>query len=232
MQPSYNRLIASGAAIALAGYVLSGPAAFLFVQQTHPQPAWESPAVFAAHYHVIQDVPYYFGLLLIGGMLLLAAGHYLNVKPENTRLRFVTLLALAATTVFATLILFNYICQTTFVRHLALHYQPESDPILAAFSMANPMSLCWAVEMWGYGILGVATWLLRGYYTGWSAWISGLLAGNGVLSILGVVFTVIDVQWVLTPAGLAAYFLWNVLMIVLMVLIYRHARHRETTLVL
>ncbi|MCB9331412.1 MAG: hypothetical protein H6574_10040 [Lewinellaceae bacterium] len=224
MQPNYNRLISLGAAVALAGFVLSGPAAFVFVQLTLPQPAWVSPALFAKHYHPVQDIPYYFGLLLIGGMLLLVAGHYLNTGREHPKLRFATLLALAATTVFAGLILFNYICQTTFVRHLALHYQPEYDPVLVAFSMANPMSLCWAIEMWGYGILGVATWLLSGYYTGKNTTIRWLLIGNGLMSVLGVVFTVIDVQWVLTVAGLVAYALWNLLMIVLMVLIYRHFR--------
>lgn len=139
MQSNFNRLISLGALVALAGYVLSGPVGFLAVQLTHPQPVWTSAAGFAENYHAVQDMPYFFGLLLIGGMLMLAAGHYLNAPSENEKTRFHLLLALMWTTFFAALIFFNYICQTTFVRHLALHYKPENDPLIAAFSMANPM---------------------------------------------------------------------------------------------
>ncbi|MBK9013810.1 MAG: hypothetical protein IPM82_06830 [Saprospiraceae bacterium] len=155
MKTNYNQLISLGALVALAGYVLSGPVGFGIVQMTNPQPAWVSAAIFAENYHVVQDVPYYFGLLLIGGMLMLAAGHYLNSKLENEENRFHILLSFAWTTIFAALIFFNYICQTTFVRHLALDYKPENDAIISTFSMANPLSLSWAIEMWGYGILGV-----------------------------------------------------------------------------
>ncbi len=224
MPSEFNRLISLGALVALAGYVLSGPAGFLLVQMTRPQPAWISAAVFAENYHAVQDVPYYFGLLLIGGMLMLAAGHYLAAKNENGKTRFHLLLALAWTTAFAALIFFNYICQTTFVRHLALNYKPEYDAIITTFSMANPMSLAWAVEMWGYGILGVATWLMSGYYFNKNKAIYWLLIANGVVSVLTVVFTVVDMKWLLTPAGLAGYFAWNVLMIVLMVLIFQHSK--------
>lgn len=224
MQTSYNRLISLGAGIGLAGYVLSGPAGFLLVKITRPQPVWVSPAVFAENYHIVQDVPYYFGLLLIGGMLMLAAGLFLNAQDEAPKIRFHLLLALMWTTFFAALIFFNYICQTTFVRHLALNYLPEHDPSIATFSMANPMSLAWAVEMWGYGVLGVATWLMSGYFLNRSKAIYRLLIANGVVSVLTVVFTVVDMKWLLTPPGIAGYFVWNVLMIVLMVLIYRHTK--------
>lgn len=224
MQNAYHRLIALGTLVGLAGYVLSGPGGFLLVQITQPQPAWVSPAVFAENYHVVQDMPYYFGLLLIGGMLMLAAGLFLNAGDEPVKIRFHLLLALMWTTFFAALIFFNYVCQTTFVRHLALNYRPEHDPLIATFSMANPMSLAWAVEMWGYGVLGVATWLMSGYFQNRNKAIYWLLIANGVVSVLTVVFTVIDMKWLLTPPGVAGYFIWNVLMITLMILLYRYAR--------
>jgi hypothetical protein len=41
-----------------------------------------------------------------------------------------------------------------------------------------------------------------------------------MVSLLSVAATVVDVDWVMTPAGIALYFLWNVLMITLMVAIY------------
>jgi hypothetical protein len=227
MNLSAHRLISLGAMVALTGYILSGPAGFLLVRSVQPQPAWESAATFARYYHVVQDVPYYFGLLLIGGMLMLAAGHCLLARDEPHEVRFHALLSLAWTTAFAALIFFNYLVQTTYVRHLALAYEPAHDTAITIFSMANPRSLAWATEMWGYGILGVATWLLAGYYRGRSRPIRLLLIANGIVSILTVVFTVIDISWVLTPFGLAGYFVWNALMIALMALLWRYYHVRE-----
>jgi hypothetical protein len=166
MKSNYNKFISLGTIIALTGYITSGPAGFMLVKLTKPQPEWVSASVFATNYNFVQDIPYYFGLLLIGGMLIIAAGHYLNFNEENKQIKFELLLSLLFATVFAALIFFNYICQTTFIRHLALHYKPENDAVISTFSMANPGSLSWAIEMWGYGILGLATWLMSGYYKG------------------------------------------------------------------
>lgn len=226
MEVDYQKLISRSALIALAGYLLSGPVGFLTVHLLKPQPAWISPVIFANNYHFIQDLPYYFGLLLIGGTVMLFVAHYLQCADHSATERFSVLVSLVLTIVFATLILFNYICQTSFVRHLALHYDPANDPAMATFSMANPMSLSWSVEMWGYGLLGVATWLLADCYRNKNDVIRYLLTGNGVISLAGIVLTVVDNSWVLTAAGLIAYILWNVLMIVLMILIYRHARNQ------
>jgi hypothetical protein len=228
MKPSYNQLISYGAIVALVGFVSSGPLGFMLVKLTKPQPMWESAQVFVANYHFVQDIPYYFGLLLIGGMLMIAVGHYLNYSEENRQVKFHLLLSLLWTTAFAALIFFNYICQTTFIRHLALNYNAQNDSIIATFSMANPMSLSWAVEMWGYGILGVATLLMAGYYKEKNKMIGWLLILNGIVSIATVVFTIADINWVLTTAGLVAYMFWNVLMIVLMAMIYRQSKGKNT----
>lgn len=220
----YNKLISLGALVALIGYVLSGPVAFLIVRLWKPQPAWVSAAVFAKNYSAIQDLPYYFGFLLIGGMLMLVAGHYLNFKEDDDETKFHLLVSLGWAIVFCTLISFNYICQTTFVRNLALHYQPEHDAAISAFSMSNPLSFCWANEMWGYAFLGIATLLMAGYYRGKNNVIRALLITNGIVSVGSAVWTIIDVNWVMTTAGLIAYFVWNILMIVLMILIYFYAK--------
>lgn len=186
------------------------------------------PFYFVANYHVVQMLPFYFGFLLVGGMLMVAAGHYLSYKEENHENKFHLLLSLAWTTAFAALIFFNYICQTTYIHNLALHYKPVDDIAIATFSMANPLSLCWAIEMWGYGFLGVATWLMSGYYRNRNKTIRFFLMLNGIVSLLSPVYTVIDVRWVMTTCGLIAYFVWNVLMITLLVLIYRfHFRFAE-----
>ncbi|HWA32890.1 MAG TPA: hypothetical protein VG737_02115 [Cyclobacteriaceae bacterium] len=221
---NYHKLITLGSLVALTGYVASGPLGFLMVQVIHPQPAWSTPATFAANYNLVQDIPYYFGFLLTGGMLMLVTAHYLNYDGNNAQTKFHLLVAFAWTVAFFTLVTFNYICQTTFVRHLALNYTPAYDNAIATFSMVNPLSLCWANEIWGYAFLGVATGLMAGYYGRDRPAIRALLVMNAVVSIGTVVFTIADTQWLTTTVGLTAYFFWNILMIALMILVYRDAR--------
>jgi len=137
-QYTFTNLLSMGSLVALAGFILSGPAAFLIVRIVHPQPTWVSSSVFVENYHFIQDLPYYFGFLLIGGMLMVSVGHYLSEtgKSEPTK-SFHLLFALGWNIVFCTLISFNYISQISFVRNLALNYKQEHDAAIAAFSMAN-----------------------------------------------------------------------------------------------
>ena len=230
MKVGYDKLISLSALVALTGYILSGPVAFFLVQQVNPQPVWTSPAAFAENYSFIQDLPFYFGFMLIGGMLMLVTAHYLNYTASDEKKKFLLLLAVECTIVFCALVSFNYICQTTFVRNLALFYKPEYDAAISAFSMSNPMSFCWANEMWGYAILGVATWLLSGYYRNRSNFIYVILIVNGVVSLMSALWTVIDINWVMTTAGLIAYFVWNILMMVMMVSIHIDSKRNELSL--
>jgi len=218
-----NNLISTGAIVALVGFVLSGPIAFVIVRVVRPQPTWRSPSVFAENYHIIQDTPYYFGFLLIGGMLMVSVGHYLSEagKSEPIR-RFYLLLALGLTIMFCTLISFNYICQISFVRNLAINYKQEHDTAIAVFSMANPLSFCWVNELWGYGFLGIATWLTAGYYENRNNLIRILMIANGILSLVSAVWTIFNMSWVMTTVGLVGYFFWNVLMMFMMVAIFRY----------
>jgi len=104
MKIDYNKLIALGAIVALVGYIMSGPVAFLIVHLVKPQPEWISPEVFAENYGTIQDLPFYFGFLLIGGMLMVVAGHYLNFKEDDDEKKFHLLISLGWTIVFCALI--------------------------------------------------------------------------------------------------------------------------------
>ena len=105
-----NNLISVGAMVALVGFLLSGPASFVIVRIVRPRPTWVSPTVFVDNYHIIQDIPYYFGFLLIGGMLMVAAGHYLSKTGKSEPIkRFPLLIALGCTIVFCSLVSFNYI---------------------------------------------------------------------------------------------------------------------------
>ena len=230
-QTSINQnLLSFGAITALGGYVLSGPAAFFLVRLIAPQPEWVSPAVFSKNYHVIQDLPYYFGFLLITGMLMLCVGYYLDSRTTLDSRKVVRLLlALCFSIVFCTLISFNYICQTTFVRNLAINYDARYDDAISIFSMSNTMSLCWSIEMWGYAFLGVSTFLASVFYDGRNNLIKRIMIWNGFVSVASAVLTLVDVHWVMTTSGLIAYFGWNILMICLMLLIYIDANQKKSS---
>ena len=141
----------------VVGVVLSGPAGLLLVAWVHPQPAWQGPARFAAELDRVQILPYVAGLLLIAACVALVC-NLVVLAPEERKARAYG--ALVATATFSAIILFNYILQATFVPSLARAYQPENDALISALTMANPGSLAWALEMWGYGALGVATWAI------------------------------------------------------------------------
>jgi hypothetical protein len=140
-----KELISPGDLIALIGFILSGPIGFLLVQFIQPQPTWTTSGDFITGYNAWQNLPYYFGFVLVGGMLILAVAHYRNISGESELDKVHILLSVVWTTIFATLIFFNYICQTTFIHHLATHYQQGYDAVIEMLSMANPTSLSWAI---------------------------------------------------------------------------------------
>lgn len=205
-----------GLALAGGGTVLSGPVALLVLAKTHPQPAWQDAERFVAHYHPIQLLPFALGLVLVAGFVMtIAALHELAAPIERMR----TQAALLFTSVFAALITFNYVLQLTFVPTLARATESASYPVLAAFTMSNPRSIAWGLEMWGYGLLGVATWLsapvVARLEAPWARPAAAAFVWNGPVSLLGAVMTVIARDWLLAPVGLWAFAGWNLLVILM-----------------
>jgi hypothetical protein len=100
---------------------------------------------------------------------------------------------------------------------LIREYTPDLDPIITLLAVTNPSSLFWAIEMWGYGFLGLGTWFAAGFFPshGIEGAIKALFVANGVLSVLGALYTSIRVEWVLSTAGMISYAAWNVLYLVL-----------------
>ena len=82
--------------------------------------------------------------------------------------------------------------------------------------MANPDSLAWLLEMFGYAALGVATWLVAAGFGGgrWGTAVRLLLRGNGVLSVAGAIFTASIENFVFSMPALVAFFSWNALILV------------------
>ncbi len=194
------------------GLLLSGPLGLALVHFIGPQPEWSGVDRFVHAYHPIQIVPYVFGLALVWG----AAG-VVVAFADRTIHRGARALARFAVAAFVTLVSLNYILQTTFVPSLVRSYEPSSAVMIEHLTMSNPRSLGWALEMWGYGFLGAATWLVvpSAPESALERSCARLLVANGVLSIVGAVVTMLRLEWVFSTAGLAGFALWNVLMFAL-----------------
>jgi hypothetical protein len=215
----------AGAIVTVTGILLSGPLAILVVSLIQAQPPWQSPDVFVEHFHRVQVLPFYFGFLLISGsLLMITALHQLSEDRGRT------LVGLIFTSIAAGLIFFNYLVQTTVVPALVSEYNTALGPIISLLSMSNPKSLSWAIEMWGYGFLGLGTWLCAGFFAdhGVERVAKLLFVANGVLSMIGALWTSWDLGWVLAPAGLAAFGVWNLLYLGLAIALYVVLRRRES----
>jgi hypothetical protein len=212
-----------GAMAALIGAATSGPIGVAVVAATHPQPLWRDAETFVGAYHSVQLLPYAFGFLLVGGFVVLIASlHALAPAP----MRFRTTSAVAFTGAFAAMIFVNYSIQTTFVPAVIHDWSPANGPLVSGLTMVNPRSLGWALEMWGYAVLGVATWFCAALFVGGRlARIARLLfIANGPASILTAIATAVSPDWVLTPVGYAASAAWNVLIIALAACAFAVAR--------
>lgn len=204
------------AIITALGTVFSGPLAFIAVSSIKPQPAWASVEIFVENFHPIQSVTFYFGFLLIIGSVCMIAFIYDRQKDIHS------LIALVFTGIAATLISFNYFIEATFVPALIRNYTPSLDPIIKVFAVTNPFALFWAIEMWGYGFLGLGTIFVIDFFStkGIEGWTRILFLVNGIVSIVGALYSSIYLEWVLTTAGLISYALWNVLYLVLAIMFW------------
>jgi hypothetical protein len=210
----------------LLGIVLSGPLAVAVVATTHPQPTWRDAELFAVSYHGMQLLPYAGGIVLVGALVVLISSIHAFAPDEH---RASTNAALVFTAAFAALILFNYVVQTTFVPALVSRYDESNAPLLAALTMSNPTSLAWGIEMWGWASFGLATWLVAPVFRGGRLERATAFAfgANGPVSIAGALWTVVRPGWVMTPAGLAAFACWNVLLAVMVALAWVTLRRRR-----
>lgn len=215
-QTTLNRFGAYSAVALFIGVLLSGLVGVPLVSWLQPQPTWQNGRVFAENFGFIQTLPYYAGFLMIGGFLLFHVTIYLL---SDLNMKRFTLPALLFAAMYGTLVFFNYIVQTTFLPALAQSYDPAFDPVISVFSMNNPAALGWAIEIWGYGILGIASLFAAPFYLARPApldkVIAAILGVNGIMSIAGALITAFALPWVFTMPGLVAFTLWNVVMLAL-----------------
>jgi hypothetical protein len=216
-----RRAVRIAAGAAFVGILASGPLGLLIVARTHPQPAWRDAETFARAYHAVQALPYYCGFLLVAGMVgIVASLHTLAAPRERSR----STAAVACVGAFAAMIVTNYAIQTAFVPATVSPWLPTSAPVLAALTMANPRSLGWALEMWGYAVPGAATWLIAPVVRETFKTTAGRIASvlfmmNGPASIASAVLTALIPGWVLSAAGVGAFVVWNVLVLAMTLLL-------------
>jgi hypothetical protein len=213
------RNLSMSAVVILSGVILSGPVAVGLVEFAAPQPAWRDAATFVQHYSWLQSLPYVFGFLILGGFIPFMAA-LVGSGSDDQRTRELT--ALALTGVSAAMIFVNYVLQTAFIPQ-SLNGNRE---ILEAVTMANPRSFAWGLEMYGYGILGVATIVAAPLFesSGRQRIIRLLFILNGVVSVFTAALVPIVPGWLLTTPGIIAGALWNLLVVVIMVLVIREFR--------
>lgn len=214
----------SVAALLVAGFaLLSGPVGFALTF-LHPQPAWTDAATFAAHAHPIQQLPYWLGFGLLASCVVLVA-RVVALSWENHATRALVVLVLTA--MYGAAILINYALQVAYVPVLAR----AGSPLVAYVTMANPEAPTWLLEMFGYGALGVATWVAAPLFGAHRRWIRRLLAVNGLVSIAGAIACAGGMSWLQTVPGLFAYLAWNAVFIAAAVAIaldLRPRRNRRT----
>ncbi len=209
-----ERAVIRAAIAVIVGILLSGPIALLAVALVHPQPSWQDAARFASEFHPIQLVPYAGGFVLIGGCLALVASLH-PLVPREHRARANLALVLAG--VFGALITLNYVLQTTFVPSLVAPYTDDHATWIESLAMANPRALAWALELWGYGVLGLATWASAAAFAGsrLERATAAVFASNAVISVAGAVAAALWPGWAMPLAGGLAFSGWNALMIVM-----------------
>ncbi len=215
---------ALGAILTAIGTLASGPLAIAVVALVRPQPAWVNAGVFVENFHRIQTLPFYCGFVLLAGSILMLVSIYVLSKERPAALAALIFMSIGAALVFL-----NYLTQTTFIPAVVDDYTPGFDPIISTFSMSNPIALAWAIEMWGYGFMGLGTWLAAGFFGASrlerAAQILFIL--NGVTSVFGALVLSFDLKGVFSIPGLVGYGLWNVLYVALAVVFYRVLQRRR-----
>lgn len=203
------------------GVIFSGLVFPVLSTLLHPQPSWQNPELFVRSFHPLQTATFFCGYFLVIGSLLTFVALYFTSK-ESKKIWAMT--ALAINVVFTAVVFLNYIIQTTYVPYLAANNPPETASILAVFSMANPGSFAWALEMYGWGGIGLSFIFMAFIFENvkLQRTLKFLFLANGISSVASAIMTSIDMNWLFSPAGFAALIIWNLLVLVIDIFLLRY----------
>ena len=205
------------------GIIFSGLVFPVLSTLLHPQPRWQNPELFIQSFHPLQTATFFCGYFLVIGSLLTFVALYFT---SNQSKKIWALSALAINVVFTAVVFLNYIIQTTYVPYLAANNPPETAAVLAVFSMANPGSFAWALEMYGWGGIGLSFIFMAFIFENSKTerTLKILFLANGICSVASALMTSIDMNWLFSPAGFAALIIWNLLVLVIDIFLLQYFR--------
>lgn len=185
----------------------------LFVISTfiYLPPAWQGIQSYSKSFSSIQLISVIPCMIFaLTNVMLLISFHY--YFPEHQRI--FSMLGIAFTVIYATIIWINGYLQLFVLRLNLLQGQLENLAILA---MPNPHSVFYALEAIGYGFLSIALLAISPVFKGkrLANWIRGLFIVTGILGIYGIVIALFD-KPVLIISGLG---IWMILYPISMVLV-------------
>lgn len=229
MEPNQQNLIRFGKTavfVNMAGIVFSGLVFPALSMLLAPQPAWQGAEVFVNHFHPLQTATFFCVFFLVFGSLFTFIVLYLT---SNTERRFWALSAIMVNVMFTAIVFLNYIIQATYIPYLAMNNPPETAYILPAFTMANPGSFAWALEMYGWGGIGISFILMSFIFSGNrpDKMLKVLFLVNGITSFASAIMTSIDMNWLFTMAGLVALVVWNILVFIIDIFLIRYFNHLQ-----
>ena len=196
------------------GVIFSGLVFPVLTMVICPQPQWQGPELFIKSFHPLQMATFFCGFFLVIGSILTFITLFYLARATK---KIWAMSALAINVLFTAVVFLNYIIQTTYVPYLAANNPSETAYLLAAFTMANPGSFAWALEMYGWGGIGLS-FIFMAFIFGngtfertlkWLFWI------NGLCSLFAAFMTSADMKWLFTPAGLVSLVTWNLLVLLI-----------------
>jgi hypothetical protein len=207
--------------INLFGVIFSGLVFPVISSIFYPQPLWQGADTFIKSYHPIQTATFFCGyFLVVGSLLTFVTLYFLAGKAK----RVWAFAAICVNVVFTAIVFINYIIQTTYVPYLASTNAPEAQYILVTFTMSNPGSFAWALEMYGWGGIGLS-FIFMAFIFGkerYELTLKLLFWINGVASVTSALVTSSNMKWLFSPAGFAALIIWNLLVIVIDVVLIKY----------
>jgi hypothetical protein len=198
------------------GIIFSGLVFPVLTMILCPQPVWQGADLFVKSFHPFQTATFFCGYFLVIGSLLTFIVLYLTASLEKK--------VLALNVIFTAIVFLNYIIQTTYVPYLAANNPPETASVLAVFTMANPGSFAWALEMYGWGGIGIS-FVFMAFIFGkgkYESTLKLLFLANGICSFASAIITSINMKWLFSPAGLTALVVWNVLVFVIDIFLLKY----------
>lgn len=212
------------------GIIFSGLVFPVISTMFYPQPEWRDAQLFIDSFHPLQTATFFCGYFLVIGSLMTFIALYYSAE-ENKKVYALT--GLVINVVFTAVVFLNYIIQTTYVPYLATNNPPETSQVLAVFSMANAGSFAWALEMYGWGGIGLS-FIFMAFIFGQSKrekLLKVLFIINGISSCSTAIITSIDMTWIFSPAGFASLIIWNLLVFVIDILLIAYFRNKTATFV-